>query len=167
MQISDTPFGWSCYRTGAGSLSSLEASSVNRHSCPLRLTVTCTLRRASGLQHETAPPNLRRWNTHNTTRVTNEQTHKPSDTHETQSRPPTHPVLTVNPHPRKHPARSSSHPHARRLIGRKGPEVARARPTRRRHARPRCDHRSVPSSDSASHAKTPLVLVSHALNISP
>ena len=29
--------------------------------------------------------NLRRWNTHNTTRVTNEQTHKPSDAHETQS----------------------------------------------------------------------------------
>ena len=31
--------------------------------------------------------NLRRWNTHKTTRGTNEQTHKPSDTHETQSRP--------------------------------------------------------------------------------
>ena len=104
--------------------------------------------------------------THTTTE-TNEQTHKPSDTHETQSRSPTPPVLTENPHPRKHPARLSTHPHARRLIGRKGPEVARARPTRRRHARPRCDHRSVPSSDSASHAKTPLVLVSHALNISP
>ena len=29
----------------------------------------------------------------------------------------------MNPHPRKHSARSSSHPHARCLIGRKGPEV--------------------------------------------
>ena len=48
-----------------------------------------------------------------------EQTHKPSDTHETQSRPPTHPVLTVNPHPCKHPARSSSHPHGPR----QAPEV--------------------------------------------
>ena len=45
--------------------------------------------------------NLRRLNTHKTTRGTNEQTHKPSDTHETQSRPLTHPVLTENPHPRK------------------------------------------------------------------
>ena len=55
--------------------------------------------------------------------TTSRHTKTISDTHETQSRPPTHPVLTENPHPRKHPARSSSHPHARRLIGR----VAKAR----------------------------------------
>ena len=61
----------------------------------------------------------------NTTRMTNELIHKPSNAHETQHHIPfvkvahTHPVLTVNPHPRKHPARSSSHLHARRLVGRK------------------------------------------------
>ena len=85
-----------------------------------------------------------------------------------QGHPNIPPDLTVNPHPHKHPARSSSHPHAWRLIGRKGPEVARARPAWPRHSWPWRDHRSAPSSsDSASHAKTPLVLVSHARYISP
>ena len=130
---------------------------------PFRVSSTQQSGPVSG---QTADTQILKGETHTTTE-TDEQTHKPSDTHETQSRSPTPPVLTENPHPRKHPARLSTHPHARRLIGRKGPEVARARPTRRRHARPRRDHRSVPSSDSASHAKTPLVLVSHALNISP
>ena len=56
--------------------------------------------------------NLRKQNTHtrNTTRMTNEQTHKPSDTHDLTrhsitshpSRPPTHPVLSRREPPR-HP----------------------------------------------------------------
>ena len=49
---------------------------------------------------------------------------------------------------RKHPDRSSSQAHARCLVGHKGPEVARAHPTWRRHAWPRRDHRSTPPSNS-------------------
>ena len=49
--------------------------------------------------------NLRRWNTHKTTMGTDEQTHKPSDTHETQSRPHAS-RHHREPPPRKHPARS-------------------------------------------------------------
>ena len=55
-------------------------------------------------------------NTHKTTRGTNEQTHKPSDTHETQSRPPTHPVLTVHT-----PHRTGTRAHKRRTVQRHPP----------------------------------------------
>ena len=84
------------------------------------------------------------------------------------SRP--NPVLTVNPQPRKHPARSSSHPHARRLIpvGRNGPEVARASPTRRLSSPQKectkresrcCGHRASTSWEPATRWRHSLTLL--------
>ena len=86
-----------------------ELGEVGQRACGL-CSCTCSLIKRRGAQSCEGVVTLTQTleggthtHTYNTTRVTDEQTYKPSDTHETQSRPPRirmHPVLNMNPHPR-------------------------------------------------------------------
>ena len=78
-----------------------------------------------------------------TTSDTATHNNRHTSTHYPSQLNPTHKSTSTSLHPQAY-ACSCRHPHAWRLVGREGPEVARARPPWRRNARPLRDHRPTP-----------------------